>query len=78
MSLSCSIRHLAAVTALGAAALPAAHAASFNPTLPAEPRLPTATEVCKTLTASLTQTGGLLPSSVDADPTHSQPDTAQI
>ena len=78
MSLSCSIRHLAAVTALGAAALPAAHAASFNPTLPAEPRLPTATEVCKTLTASLTQTGGLLPSSVDADPAHSQPDTAQI
>ena len=78
MSLSCSIRHLAAVTALGAAALPAAHAASFNPTLPAEPRLPTATEVCKTLTASLTQTGGLLPSSVDADPANSQPDTAQI
>jgi polygalacturonase len=37
-----------------------------EPTLPPEPSLPTA--VCSTLTAKLTQVGGLLPDSVDTSP----------
>ncbi|WP_377154989.1 glycoside hydrolase family 28 protein [Roseateles sp. UC29_93] len=73
-----SRRHLAVVAALGAITASAAQAASYNPTLPAEPALPAATAVCKTLHASLTQSGGLLPDAVDADPAHSQPDTRQI
>jgi polygalacturonase len=44
--------------------------------LPAEPTLPT--RLCRTLEASLQQTGGVLPASVDADPARSQPDSARI
>lgn len=44
--------------------------------LPVEPSLPTT--VCTTLQANLQQTGGLLPSSVDADPANSKPDSARI
>ncbi len=73
-------QHLAApaVAALGALAAPLAHAATYNPTLPSEPKLPAATEVCALVPATLTQTGGLLPLSVDADPSKSQPDTVRI
>ncbi|WP_423596942.1 glycoside hydrolase family 28 protein [Roseateles sp. MS654] len=77
MSLRLSQRHVAVITALGAMAS-AAHAASYNPTLPAEPQLPKETAVCKTLDAKLTQTGGRLPDAVDANPDNSQPDTLDI
>jgi len=49
----------------------------YNPTLPSEPKLPT-TSVCATLSATLTQSGGKLPTSVDSDISKSQPDTARI
>jgi polygalacturonase len=44
--------------------------------LPAEPSLPTT--LCATLTANLQQTSGLLPSSVDALASNSQPDASRI
>ncbi|MBS1208284.1 MAG: polygalacturonase [Proteobacteria bacterium] len=34
--------------------------------------------LCRTLEASLQQTGGVLPAGVDADPARSQPDSARI
>lgn len=50
---------------------------AFNPTLPVEPKLPT-NSVCASLSATLTQSGGKLPDSVDSSPSKSQPDTERI
>ncbi len=52
-------------------------ATRYSPTLPLEPKLPT-NDVCQTVPASLTQSGGKLPDSVDSDISKSQPDTARI
>lgn len=64
------------LAALAVLASMQAGAATYNPTLPAEPKLPT--DICATIPATRTQSGGKLPDALDADPARSQPDTDAI
>jgi polygalacturonase len=54
----------------------AAPSTNFDSLLPAEPTLPT--KVCIELPAALTATKGVLPDTIDSDPTKSSPDSARL